>query len=117
MATKVRIGEIIESYWDDQEKCVRFVIEMDGSRRKVAGRIQSGLDHETQAYISSADLKKKAKTLMGLVVYDRSGKIDPANITYEDLQELRFKISLSDMNVSAVQSTTGHTLNSFLSRL
>ncbi|MFH1738287.1 MAG: hypothetical protein ABIH23_04720 [bacterium] len=117
MAKKVRIGEIIESYWDDGEKCVRFVIEIDGSRRKVGGRINTGFDHETRAYVSSEDLKKKAKSLLGLVVYDRSGKIDPANMTYDDLQNLRFKISLSDMNVTATESTTRHSWNTFLSRL
>ena len=117
MAGKVRIGEIIESFWDNQESCVRFVIEMDGNRRKVAGRINCGFDQETQAYISSADLKKKAKSLIGLVVYDQTGNLNPGNMTYDDLQNLRFKISLSNMNVSAVESSPRYTLNSFLSRL
>ena len=44
MAGKTRIGEVIESFWDDEGKCIRFTIEIDKSRRKVAGRLNSGFD-------------------------------------------------------------------------
>ncbi|HPA47924.1 MAG TPA: hypothetical protein PLZ55_09910 [bacterium] len=117
VAKKVRIGEIIESYWDDTEKCLLFTIQIDKSGRKVAGRIHSGFDHETQAYVPVSELKKKAKSLIGMVVYDQTGKIDPANITYEELQNIKFKISLRDMNVTAAESGSRQSLNSLLSRL
>jgi hypothetical protein len=117
VSKKVRIGEIIESYWDDNEKCLLFTIQIDKSGRKVAGRIHAGFDHETQAYIPVAELKKKAKALIGMVVYDQTGKIDPAKITYKDLQNIKFKISLRDMNVTAAESASRHSVNSLLSRL
>ena len=117
MAKKVRIGEVIESSWDDEEKCIRFTIEIDQTHRRVSGRINSGFDHETRAYVSAEELKKKAKSLAGMMVYDRSGKIDPATVTYETLQNLRFNVSLADMDITATESPYRLSFNSFLSRL
>jgi hypothetical protein len=117
MPKKTRIGEVIESYWDDEEKCIRFTIEIDQSRRKVSGRINSGFDHETRVYVAAQELKQKAKSLLGMVVYDRTGKIDPAKVTYDDLQNLRFNVSLADMDMTTTESPYRLTFNSFLSRL
>ncbi len=117
MARKVRIGQVIESYWDDEEKCVRFTIEIDHSRRKLSGRINSGFDHETRNYVSSHELKKKAKSLVGMVVYDKTGKIDPERATYQDLQNLRLIVSLTNMDVTATESPYKISFNTFLSRL
>ncbi len=117
MARKTRIGEVIESYWDEEDKCIRFTIEIDKSRRKVAGRLNSGYDHDTRSYVPADELKKKAKTLLGMVVYDRSGKIDPGNMTYEAIQKLRFSVSLSNMDITATESPYKLSMNSFLSRM
>lgn len=117
MAKKTRIGEVIESFWDDDEKCIRFTIEIDQSQRKVCGRINSGFDHETRAYVEAQELKKKATSLAGMVVYDRTGRINPGNVTYEDLQNLRFNVSLIDMDISATESPYRPSFNTFLSRL
>jgi hypothetical protein len=117
MANKVRIGEVIESFWDDEEKCIRFTIEIDGTRHKVAGRINSGFDHETRNYVSAHELKRKAKSLTGLVVYDRTGKLHPGKVTYEALQSLRLNVSLGDMDITATESPYRPSFNTFLSRL
>jgi len=117
MAGKTRIGEAIESFWDDEGKCIRFTIEIDKSRRKVAGRLNSGFDRETRSYVAADELKKKAKSLIGMVVYDRSGKIDPARVSREDLENLRFNVSLTNMNITASESPYRLSINSFLSRL
>lgn len=116
MAKKVKIGKVVDAYWDRDSRAIRFTMEfVNGSKMKAT--CPAGYDATSGIYIPSDKLQAKAKQFIGMAIYDQSGKIDPKHLTRDDLTKLRFNISLSNMDIGT--SLQGYTpdVNTFLSRL
>ncbi|MBD3266317.1 hypothetical protein GF373_06570 [bacterium] len=114
-----QIGEIVDAYWDEQAKAVRFTIYFSDWDMRMQGSCPSGIDPVTKAFVSSTELKAKAKKFIGMKVYDESGAYSSTNgkPDYEKIKKIRFNISLNSMSASVTQGNQKPSWNTFLSRL
>ena len=119
MAQKQRraIGHVVSAEWDEVGKCINFVMELNRTGLRIRGRCDSGLDPRSGRFIDTRTLKASVDKVRNMILYDKTGKIDDANLTPTDLRRLRFNVSLSDADINVTRSVAAPDANSFLARI
>ena len=110
------IGRVVAAAWNAKNQAIDFILELGSSGMRVAGTCQSGR-LGTNEYISPADLKAKLPQFRQLKVYDYTGTLDPDKIELEQLQKLKFRISLRGGSIQYVPEPRLLDENAFLSRI
>lgn len=101
------IGYVAHASWDEAARAAVLEIQLAGRQERFRGVVHSGLDPASGTFIHAAQLRKALPGLVGMSVYDVSGKLDPARVTADALRSLRISVSLGARPRVCVRATGG----------
>lgn len=111
------IGRVVSAEWNAKTNAIDFVIQFIEGGWRIAGSCPSGYDPATGTFASKDALRKRVEQVRNMVVYDNTGRMNPARMTHEQISRLSLDMSLSGTGINVKYKQDPPSANTFLSRI